>query len=125
MKKTLKVFTLTQKRTAIRDMKALVAKGNSVSRARLLIGRVLGVTPNTIYNWERKLTGKSTKSKVMNRTMKTPISVPRVSTIVHKTSNNIAKPHITGVNLHVPGKGNITLDHELLTNISRLAGFTS
>jgi len=117
MKKTWKVFTLTQKRTAIRDMKALVAKGNSVSRARLLVGRVLGVTPNTIYNWERKLTGKSTKSKVIT---------PKIKTTVHKVStNNIARAHITGVNLHVPGKGNITLDHELLTNISRLAGFTS
>ena len=125
MKKTWKVFTLTQKRTAIRDMKALVAKGNSVSRARLLIGRVLGVTPNTIYNWERKLTGKSTKSKVMNRTMKTPNSVPRVSTIVHKTSNNIAKPHITGVNLHIPGTGNVTLDNKTLKHISIIAGFTS
>ena len=121
MKRTWKEFTLTKKRTAIRDMKALVAEGNSVSRARLLVGRLIGVTPNTIYNWERKLTGKSTKSKVMIAT----ISTPKINTIVHKASNNVAKPHITGVNLHVPGKGNITLDHELLTNISRLAGFTS
>ena len=117
MKKTWKVFTLTQKRTAIRDMKALVAKGNSVSRARLLVGRTLDVTPNTIYNWERKMTGNTTQSKVTN------VSTSKIISKV--SSNNIAKPHIVGVNLHVPGKGNITLDHELLTNISRLAGFTS
>ena len=115
--KTRKVFTLTQKRQAIRDMRALVAKGNSVSRARLLVGRTLEVSANTIYYWESKMYGKTTQSKVIT---------PKIKTTVHKAStNNIAKAHITGVNLHVPGKGNITLDHELLTNISRLAGFTS
>ena len=115
--KTRKVFTLTQKRTAIKDMRSLVAKGNSVSKARQLVARTLNVSPNTIYYWENKLYGKTTRSRVIT---------PKIKTTVHKVStNNIARAHITGVNLHVPGKGNITLDHELLTNISRLAGFTS
>ena len=35
-----------------------------------------------------------------------------------------SRVHITSVNLHVPGKGNITLDHELLNHISKLAGYT-
>ena len=119
MKQTWKVFTLTQKRQAIRDMKALVAKGNSVSKARLLVGRTLDVTANTIYNWERNLTGKSTQSKDLKTI---PTIVRNNSSIAH---NGATKPHITSVNLHVPGKGSITLDHELLTNISRLAGFVS
>ena len=71
---------------------------------------ILDVSPNTIYYWEKKLYGDITR---------------KVGTVTVTRTNHIAKPHITGVNLHVPGKGNITLDHELLTNISRLAGFTS
>ena len=75
-----KNITLTQKRKAIKDVKSLVAKGNTVSKARLLVGRTIGVTPNTIYNWERKLTGKTTQTKglaVVSRTTRTS----------HKTSN--------------------------------------
>ena len=117
MKKAWKVFTLTQKRQAVRDMKALVAKGNTVSRARLVVGRTMGVTPNTIYNWERHLTGKTTQTKDLQVTKK---QIARVL-----SNNGTSKPHITSVNLHIPGKGNITLDHEMLVNISRLAGFTS
>ena len=117
MKKTWKVFTLTKKREAIKDIRDLIAKGNSVTRARLLVGRTLGVTPNTIYNWERALTGRTTQSKGLRVT-------PSETSIIIPT-NGATKPHITSVNLHVPGKGNITLDHELLSNISRLAGFVS
>ena len=122
MKKTWKTFTLTVKRQAIRDMKALVAKGKSVSKARKIIGdqKHLNVTPNTIYNWERQLTGKSTQSKGLNA-----VPVTRVQISETLSGNGTPRPHITSVNLHVPGKGNITLDHELLTNISRLAGFIS
>ena len=114
MKQTYKVFTLTQKRQAVRDMKALVAKGISVSRARKTIGDGLNVTPNTIYNWERKLTGTATRSIGL-----------KADNVKHTHNNGITRPHITSVNLHVPGKGNITLDNQLLTQISRLAGFTS
>ena len=117
MKQTWKVFTLTQKRQAIKEMKALVAEGLSVSKARLNVGRKMDVTPNTIYNWERKLTGKTTRSKGL------PTLSSARSTIVK--TNGITKPHITSVNLHVPGKGNITLDHELLSNIAQLAGHVS
>ena len=117
MKQTWKVFTLTQKRQAIKEVKALVAKGNSVSKARLQVSRRIDVTATTLYNWERKLTGKATRSKGM--TTLSPISSPVVKT------NGTTKPHITSVNLHVPGKGNITLDHELLSNIAQLAGHVS
>ena len=119
MKQTWKTFTLTVKRQAVKDMKALVAKGTSVSRARKLVGDMkhLRVTPNTIYNWERALTGRTTQSKGLRVT-------PSETSIIIPT-NGATKPHITSVNLHVPGKGNITLDHKLLTDISRLAGFTS
>ena len=113
MKRTWKMFTVTKKRQAIKDVRTLVSKDISVSKARQTIGKALGVTPNTIYNWERDLTGKATQSRSLN-------SLP---VLMH--NNGYVRPHITSVNLHVPGKGEITLDHELLTNISRLAGFTS
>jgi len=116
MKRTWKVFTLTKKREAIKDMRDLIAKGNSVTRARFLVGRTLGVAPNTIYNWERALAGRSTQSKVL-KTVSKPISI--------HSNNGTTRPHITSVNLHVPGKGNITLDHDLLKNISQLAGFVN
>ena len=99
MKKTWRTFTLTVKRQAIKDMKALVAKGVSVSSARKRIGGLphLKVTPNTIYNWERKLTGKTTQSDGL---LRTPVVV--------QSTNGATKPHVTSVDLHVPGKGNIT-----------------
>tara|TARA_Y100000310_G_scaffold341755_1_gene441951 strand:- start:434 stop:796 length:363 start_codon:yes stop_codon:yes gene_type:complete len=117
MKQTWKTFTLTVKRQAIRDMKALVAQGNSVSRARKLVAdqKHLRVTPNTIYNWERALTGKSTQTKGLRVAPTTEVqSIP--------LTNNIVKTRITGVNLHVPGKGSITLDHDTLQHIAQLAG---
>ena len=117
MKQTWKTYTLKTKRNAIKEMKQLVAQGQTVSKARLSIGRKLDVTPNTIYNWERKLTGKTTQSKGL------PTLSSTRNTIVK--ANGITKPHITSVNLHVPGKGTITLDHDLLKNISQLAGFVS
>ena len=122
MNRTWKVFALNVKRKAIREMKALVAKGTSVSKARKLIGdqKHLRVTPNTIYNWERKLTGKSTRSKGL------PVKrvAPATNNIVLPV-NSSATSHITSVDLHVPGKGTITLDHALLKDIAQLAGHVS
>ena len=117
-----KNITLTQKRKAIKDVKHLVAKGNTVSRARLLVGRTLGVTANTVYNWERKFTGKTTRTKGLNAVN----SVPTKTAIITRLSNNgTDKPRITSINLHIPGKGNITLDHNMLNKIAQLAGHVS
>ena len=118
MKQTWKTFTLTVKRQAIRDLKALVASGISVSRARKTVGDSMRptVTASTIYNWERKLTGKSMQTKGL------PVTT---STNRINVSNGTTRPHITSVNLHVPGKGNVTLDNNLLRHIAQLAGHTS
>ena len=117
MKKAWKTFTLTVKRQAIRDMKALVAKGRSVSAARKAIGQQkhLRVTPNTIYNWERLLTGRTTQSTGLAVT-------PKVNVSNNVIDNGLTTPRITSVNLHVPGKGNITLDHKLISQIAQLTG---
>ena len=102
-------FTLTQKRQAVKDMRSLMAKGNSITKARTVIGRKLGVTPSTLYNWERALNGEFTNTTK--------------STVVRSNSHITGlKPHITSVNLYIPGKGDVTLDHDLLRSISELAG---
>ena len=79
-----------------------------MSKARLQVSRKIDMTPTTLYNWERKLTGRSTIS------LKGTLS----------PNNNVTRPHITSVNLHVPGKGDVTLDNQLLTQISELASYT-
>jgi hypothetical protein len=43
--------------------------------------------------------------------------------LIH-TADNVHQVHITSVDLHVPGKGIVKLDHQLLTHISKLAGYT-
>ena len=120
MKQTWKTYTLTTKRQAIRDLKALVADGVSVSRARKTVGDSMRptVTSSTIYNWERKLTGKSIQTKGL------PVISSKTGLTINKANGNI-QPHITSVNLHVPGKGNITLDNNLLRHIAQLAGYTN
>ena len=109
MKGTSRMFTLTQKRQAIKDVRSLMAKGRSVTKARTVIGRQLEVTPSTLYNWQRALDGEVTTT---NTTTVTRSNGPIA---------NLPKAHITSVNLYIPGKGDVTLDHELLHSISRLA----
>ena len=46
------------------------------------------------------------------------------TTIITSRTNNTPKVHVTSVDLHVPGKGTVKLDHELLNHISKLAGYT-
>ena len=118
MKRTWKIFTDKVKRIAIKDVKTLVANGMSVSRARKQVGdqKHLRVTPSSIYNWERLLTGKSTQTKGLRVAPTTKVQP------LPLTNNSILKTRITGVNLHVPGKGNITLDHDTLQHIAQLAG---
>ena len=102
MKRTWTVLSDSKKRQALRDVTVLVNKGNSISKARSLVARTLGVRPNTVANWANKF-----GSKLVNTTIVT-------------SNNGMQEPHITGVNIHIPGKGNITLNHELLTRISRV-----
>ena len=102
---------------AATELRALVAKDKSASKARLLVSHKIGVSPTTIYNWEKEIFGKIIQSKG------SPVSKKQIHRAL--SNNGITKPHITSVNLHVPGKGEITLDHELLSHISRLAGFVS
>jgi hypothetical protein len=116
MKRTWKSFTDKVKRIAIKDLRTLVANGMSVSRARKQVGdqKHLRVTPSSIYNWERQLTGKSTQTKGLR--------VAPTNKVALLPTNSIVKTRITGVQLYVPGKGNITLDHDTLQHIAQLAG---
>ena len=115
MKKTRRTskipFTLTARRNALSRVRGLMEQGLSKGKAVLMIARELECHTGTIYNW-------------LNQSQGTVVTNGNIQPVV-KTNNNIVEPHITSVDLHVPGKGNITLNHELLTKISRLAGFTN
>ena len=103
MKKTWKVLSNTTKRQALKDVRTLIAEGSNITAARTLVAKKLNVRPNTIANWEHKRDFGQ-----LNTT--------------NDVISNITRTRITSVNLHVPGKGNITLDHDLLQNIAQLAG---
>ena len=103
-RKTRRTFTDAQKRGLVNEVTTLVAQGINITEARSKIALKHKTTPVSLARW--------TKDMAISTT-----------TITGRT-NNIPKVHVTSVDLHVPGKGNITLDHELLNHISKLAGYT-
>jgi len=82
----------------------LVTRGHNLTEARSKVASIHKTTPISLARWSKDIAISTT-------------------TITGRT-NNIPKVHVTSVDLHVPGKGNITLDHELLNHISKLAGYT-
>ena len=54
-------MTNTTKIKAVKKVFLLIKNGTSIQNARKVVSDELNVTPNTIYNWERKF-GKTTKS---------------------------------------------------------------
>ena len=66
MKRTRTVLSDDKKRQALRDVTVLVNKGNSISKSRALVAKMLGVRPNTVAN----LAGKF-GSKLVNNTIVT------------------------------------------------------
>ena len=111
-RKTRKTFTDAQKRGLVNEVVTLIGQGNNVTEARSKIALKHKTTPISLARWSKDITntvvGKSNGK--MFRSVQTGQTTSRV--------------HVTSVNLHVPGKGNITLDHELLNHISKLAGYT-
>ena len=104
-RKTRKTFTDAQKRGLVNEVTTLITQGNNVTEARSKIALKHKTTPISLARWSKDIT----------------TDVMRTQT---KRTNNVSKVHVTSVDLHVPGKGNITLDHELLNHISKLAGYT-
>ena len=100
--------TFTARRNAVERVNRLIEKGSTITNAVELVAREIECHPTTIYNWVKK-------ERVAGLGLET-LPMP---------TNNGTRTRITSVNLHVPGKGDITLDHDMLTKISSLAGFTS
>jgi len=103
-RKTRRTFTDAQKRGLVNEVTTLVAQGINITEARSKIALKHKTTPVSLARWSKDITISTT-------------------TITGRT-NNTPKVHVTSVDLHVPGKGNITLNHELLNHISKLAGYT-
>ena len=109
-RKTRKTFTLTQKRGLVNKVMTLLNQGVNLTKARLEVARKNGTTPISLARWATNPT-ITTVAKSNGR-------------IASKVANNISTVHVTSVDLHVPGKGIVKLDHQLLTHISKLAGYT-
>ena len=123
-RKTRRTFTLTQKRGLVNQVITLLNKGVKITKARLDVARKNGTTPISLARWATNPTITTvTKS---NGKVANPMNSYRKlgdKQLIH-TADNVHQVHITSVDLHVPGQGNITLDHELLNHISKLAGYT-
>ena len=103
-RKTRRTFTDAQKRGLVNEVTTLVAQGINITEARSKIALKHKTTPVSLARWSKDITISTT-------------------TITGRI-NNIPKVHVTSVDLHVPGKGTVKLDHELLNHISKLAGYT-
>ena len=104
-RKTRRTFTDAQKRGLVNEVTTLITQGSNVTEARSKIALRHGTTPISLARWSKDIS--------------VDLRIPQV-----KRTNGTSKVHVTSVDLHVTGQGNITLDHELLNHISKLAGYT-
>ena len=103
-RKTRKTFTDARKRGLVNEVRTLVTQGINITEARSKIALKHKTTPVSLARWAKDMAISTTT--ITGRTNSTP------------------KVHVTSVDLHVPGKGTVKLDHELLNHISKLAGYT-
>ena len=119
-----KSFTHIQRSNAVNKVNKLVNQGIGLGDARTLVASKIGLQrSSTLSKWARQVsldtvTNRITAAQAIN-------NVRSKNTKVMQNTNGTTKPHITSVSLHVPGQGNITLDHQLLQVISRWAGYTN
>ena len=113
-----KSFTHVQRSNAVNKVNKLVNQGIGLGDARTLVASKIGLQrSSTLAKWARQKTATNRITAVDSFGYK--------NTKVMQNTNGTTKPHITSVSLHVPGQGNITLDHQLLQVISRWAGYTN
>ena len=104
-RKTRKTFTDAQKRGLVNEVITLITQGSNVTEARSKIALKHKTTPISLARWSKDISVN--------------LRIPQV-----KRTNGTSKVHVTSVDLHVPGNGTVKLDHELLSHISKLAGYT-
>ena len=112
-RKIRKTFTDAQKRGLVNEVTTLTTQGSNVTEARNRVARKHKTTPISLARWSKDITNTTIVRKSNGKMLK---SFPN--------GKEPSRVHVTSVNLHVPGKGDITLDHELLNHISKLAGYT-
>ena len=112
-RKTRKTFTDAQKRGLVNEVITLVTQGSNLTEARSRIALKHKTTPISLARWSKDIS--NTVVRKSNGKILTPYNKAVMAT---------SRVHVTGVDLHVPGKGTIKLDTELLTHISKLAGYT-
>ena len=131
-RKTRRTFTLTQKRGLVNEVVTLVARGHNVTEARIKVASMHKTTPISLARWsnDRTVMAPPTKGKIVSnevqRDARLMAPYKKLSTeSLRHTTNKVNQIHVTSVDLHIPGQGIVKLDHELLTHISKLAGYTS
>ena len=111
--KTRRTFTDAQKRGLVNEVITLLNQGTKLTHARIEVARKHKTTPISLARWSKDISNTVVRK-----------SNGKILTPYNKAVMPASKVHVTSVDLHVPGKGNITLNHELLTHISKLAGYT-
>ena len=107
-RKTRKTFTDAQKRGLVNEVITLIGQGLGTGVARARIAAKHGTTHGSLAKWTKDLANTTTNNhsiKVTGRITAT-------------------EPHITSIDLHIPGTGNITLDSKTLRYISTIAPYT-
>ena len=108
-RKTRKAFTDAQKRGLVNEVITLVTQGLGLGQARKRVATKHKTTPISLARWTKDMVNITTNNHSIKVT-------GRITAV---------EPHITSVDLHIPGKGNVTLDGKTLRHISVIAGYTS
>ena len=127
-RKTRSTFTDAQKRGLVNEVITLLNKGIKLTHARKEVARNSGTTPISLARWSKDRTVMATpktNGKIASNDANRMAPYKALSTeSLRYTTNNLSNVHVTSVDLHVPGQGIVKLDHDLLTHISKLAGYT-
>ena len=127
-RKTRKTFTNAQKRGLVNEVIRLVNEGTKVTTARIEVAFRHKTTPISLARWSKDITNTTvtrSNGKIVSKDHPGLAAYKKLSTeSLRHTVNKVNNVHVTGVDLHVPGKGIVKLDHELLTHISKLASYT-
>ena len=106
MKRTRKIrktFTDAQKRGLVNEVITLIGQGLGTGVARARIAAKHGTTHGSLARWSKDIA---------------------ISTTTITGRITATEPHITSIDLHIPGTGNITLDSKTLRYISTIAPYT-
>ena len=101
MGKKWKFPTAGIKRKAVDLVKQGLNKGNSVTKSRKVAARATGYTAETIYNWEKQLTGRSLALRGKRITKKTTKSNDFLDSISIKSTTgriiNLTKSDVQNI----------------------------